>query len=248
MPSFNSKDHIFKAINSVLMQTYSNWELLITDDCSNDGTFEEISKYVQDESRIKICRLDENSGPAAARNSSITLAKGRYIAFLDSDDVWLEDKLFIQINNMLANDICFSYTAYQTVNESGLIVREKINVPLKLTYKDLLKTCDIYCSTVVYDVAFFGKTLMPDIRKRQDFALWLKLLKIAKHAYGINDVLMKYQLTDNSVSSNKFKAAKFQFNVYYKIEKLGFLSSVYYTCLYAVYGMLKTYFGKTRKL
>lgn len=248
IPSFNSYEYTKRAIESVINQSEKSIEILITDDWSSDGTYEKLKKQFNKTSEVKIFQLPQNMGPAHARNNSIKYSNGRFIAFLDSDDVWYEDKLSIQLAFMEKHRVPFSYTAYQTVDDKGNLIRGKINVPNTLSYNDLLRTCDIYCSTVIYDTNYFGKVLMPKIRKRQDYGLWLKLLKKTDLAYGINEVLMRYQLTSNSVSRNKFKAAKFQFNVYYNIEKLGFFKSIYYIVIYAFYGVLKTYFGKTRKL
>lgn len=245
-PTYNSEKYIGETIKSVIRQTYSNWELVITDDASSDGTLTLVSGYVEVEPRIRFYKFDKNKGPAEARNNSILNSKGRYLAFIDSDDLWEPDKLEKQIQFMKYHGIKLSYTSYRRINEVGKIIDSKISVPSKLNYHDLLKTCDIYCSTVMYDSRSLGKIKMPDIRKRQDFALWLKILRTSEEARGINEVLMSYRVIKKSVSRNKFKAAKYQFKVYYNVEKLSLLKSIYYMIYYMIFGFFKTFFGITR--
>lgn len=240
MPTYNSEGYIKNTLNSIFFQTYSNWEVLITDDCSTDGTWEFLEGISKKDDRIKIFKLRINSGPAIARNYSISKAKGRFIAFLDSDDIWYPDKLKIQLNFMLENEFTFTFTAYDKINEEGNYVGS-IKAPAEVTYNDLLKTCSIGCLTVIYDTSKIGKIYMPLIKKRQDFALWLKILKIIPKAYGLNTPLSKYRIMSNSVSSNKFKASNYQWKVYREIENLSVISSIYYFVYYSVNGLIKTY-------
>lgn len=175
MPTFNSERFLKETIESILNQTYTNWELLITDDGSTDNTIKIIKDYQAFEKRIHLFRLSENSGAAIARNNSISKANGRYIAFCDSDDTWNDDKLDKQIGFMFNNSIYFSYSYYDIIDENNNYLK-KITTRYKVTYNDLLITCDIGWLTAVYDVEFFGKTYMYNIRKRQDYTLYLRIM------------------------------------------------------------------------
>ncbi|WP_459875454.1 glycosyltransferase family 2 protein [Campylobacter concisus] len=238
MPSYNSEKFIIESVESVLVQTYSNWELIIVDDCSPDDSNKIITKYVDNDSRIKLIKLQKNSGPAVARNTAIEAANGRYIAFLDSDDVWLPNKLETQINFMHDNDLAFTYSSYRLVGEDN----EHLGVFItkdKISYFDMLKTCSVGCLTAIYDTEKIGKQYMPLILKRQDYGLWLKILKLIGETRGILEPLATYRIRKNSVSSNKVKAAKYQWKIYREIEKLSFLKSLYYFVFYAYNGVTK---------
>ena len=238
MPSYNSEKFIIESVESVLVQTYSNWELIIVDDCSPDDSNKIITKYVDNDSRIKLIKLQKNSGPAVARNTAIEVASGRYIAFLDSDDVWLPNKLETQINFMHDNDLAFTYSSYRLVGEDN----EHLGVFItkdKISYFDMLKTCSVGCLTAIYDTEKIGKQYMPLILKRQDYGLWLKILKLIGETRGILEPLATYRIRKNSVSSNKVKAAKYQWKIYREIEKLSFLKSLYYFAFYAYNGITK---------
>ena len=238
MPSYNSEKFIIESVESVLVQTYSNWELIIVDDCSPDDSNKIITKYVDNDSRIKLIKLQKNSGPAVARNTAIEAANGRYIAFLDSDDVWLPNKLETQINFMHDNDLAFTYSSYRLVGEDN----EHLGVFItkdKISYFYMLKTCSVGCLTAIYDTEKIGKQYMPLILKRQDYGLWLKILKLIGETRGILEPLATYRIRKNSVSSNKVKAAKYQWKIYREIEKLSFLKSLYYFVFYAYNGVTK---------
>ncbi|WP_223229390.1 glycosyltransferase family 2 protein [Campylobacter concisus] len=238
MPSYNSEKFIIESVESVLVQTYSNWELIIVDDCSPDSSNHIIMKYVDSDHRIKLIKLEKNSGPAVARNTAIEAANGRYIAFLDSDDVWLPNKLEKQIKFMQDNDLAFTYSSYKLVGEDnedlGLFITKD-----KISYFDMLKTCSVGCLTAIYDTEKIGKQYMPLILKRQDYGLWLKILKLIGETRGILEPLATYRIRKNSVSSNKVKAAKYQWKIYREIEKLSFLKSLYYFVFYAYNGVTK---------
>lgn len=238
MPSYNSEKFIIESVESVLAQTYSNWELIIVDDCSPDDSNKIITKYVDSDCRIKLIKLQKNSGPAVARNMAIEAASGRYIAFLDSDDVWLPNKLETQINFMRENNLAFTYSSYGLVGEDnedlGLFITKD-----KISYFDILKTCSVGCLTAIYDTEKIGKQYMPLILKRQDYGLWLKILKLIGETRGILEPLAIYRIRKNSVSSNKVKAAKYQWKIYREIEKLSFLKSLYYFAFYTYNGVTK---------
>ncbi|MGM8924321.1 glycosyltransferase family 2 protein [Enterobacter hormaechei subsp. steigerwaltii] len=176
MPSYNSSKTIISSIQSVLAQKYEDWELLITDDCSSDDTLEIILSFSKKDERIKVFSFDNNYGAGAARNNSIEKANGRYIAFLDSDDMWHEDKLTKQVDFMLTGHYGLTYTAYSKINVDGQ-VKKQIKPPAQVNYNELLKSNVIGCLTAMYDVKMLGKVYMPLIRKRQDMALWLNILK-----------------------------------------------------------------------
>lgn len=247
MPSFNSEKYISHAIISVVSQTFQDWELIVVDDNSTDSSIEVISEFCRKDSRIKLTKLAKNSGAAVARNKAIETAKGRYIAFLDSDDQWLPTKLEEQLKFMQDNGYAFSYTAYNKVNSNGDILSE-MGVPYKLQYSDLLKKCEIGCLTAMYDTSKLGKIYMPSIRKRQDLGLWLKILKNTPYAYGLNKVLASYTLRNDSISSNKRQAAAYTWRLYRDVEQLPLYKAIYYFSYYAINGVLRTKFPKVAKV
>lgn len=238
-PSHNSAPFISETIQSVLNQSFSDWELIIVDDCSTDNSVDVIQSFVERDSRIKLIQLSENSGAAVARNRAIEVAQGRYIAFLDSDDLWLPDKLKKQLAFMQTNDYPFCYAAYDKRDEHGQVFGH-IGVPDRVSYSDLLKMCSIGCLTAMYDTEYFGKVTMPLIRKRQDLGLWLKLLKKTEYAYGLNQTLAQYRVRTDSISANKANAAKFTWRLYREVEGLNLMKASYYFSHYALRGLLRT--------
>jgi glycosyltransferase involved in cell wall biosynthesis len=238
-PSYNSKKYISETINSIINQTYTNWEMIIVDDCSSDNSVELVQLFVEKDPRISLIKLTENSGVAIARNRAIEAAQGRYIAFLDSDDLWLPNKLEKQLSFMQKNNYPFSYTAYDKIDESGRVF-DHIGVPDSVCYSDLLKTCSIGCLTAMYDTEYFGNVDMPLIRKRQDLGLWLKLLKETDYAYGLNETLAQYRVRTDSISANKVNAAKFTWRLYREVESLNLIKASYYFSHYAARGLLRT--------
>lgn len=239
IPTHNSVQFISETIKSVLDQSFFDWEMIIVDDCSSDNSVEVIQSFADQDPRIKLIQLSENSGAAVARNTAIEAAKGRYIAFLDSDDAWLPNKLEKQVAFMQENNYPFTFAAYDKVNESDEMFGH-VGVPDKVTYSDLLKSSSIGCLTAMYDTEFFGKVYMPLIRKRQDLGLWLKLLKKTKYAYGLNETLGFYKVRKDSISANKKSAALFTWRLYRDIEKLSLPKASYYFSHYAVRGLLRT--------
>lgn len=227
-PSYKSAKFIFQTIESVWAQTYQNWEMIIVDDVSPDNSNKVIEEYTKKDSRIKLIKLAKNSGPAVARNKAIEEAKGRYIAFLDADDLWKPEKLEKQIKFMQAKDCALSYCAYETMSEEGELQNKFVNPPLKLSYNDLLKSNYIGCLTAIYDTQKVGKVYMPLIKKRQDYGLWLRILKKTDFAYGMREHLAIYRIMSDSVSSNKFKLLKFNYLLFKEHEKFSTLKSLYY--------------------
>ncbi len=243
-PVHNAESHVEETIDSILNQTFEDWELILIDDFSTDNGVEILKKYEEKDSRIRVLENDNNEGAAITRNRGIRAAKGRFIAFLDSDDLWLPEKLEKQLEFMKENNYAFTYTSYHIFKDD---VEEGImKVPEKVTHQELLKTCSIGCLTVIYDTDKLGKMLMPIISRRQDFALWLKILKEIPFAYGMQEPLARYRLRNDSISGNKFKAASYQWRVYREFEKLNLFQASYYFLHYSFNGVLKTYF-KSKK-
>lgn len=238
-PSYKSENFISQTIESVLAQVYSNWEMIIVDDVSPDNSNEIIEWYCKKDSRIKFLRLEKNSGPAVARNRAIEEAKGRYIAFLDADDLW--DR------NFLKKSIDFMYNnAYSFVCSSYFMKSEDLNeefseyiVPNKVNYYNLLKANSVSCLTAVYDTKILGKVYMPLIKKRQDLGLWLNLLEKTEYCYGINESLAIYRQRKGSVSSNKIKAALYTWKLYSSLQKINILQKIYYFIIYTINGIRK---------
>jgi teichuronic acid biosynthesis glycosyltransferase TuaG len=239
-PSYNAEKFIEHTIRSVQNQTHQNWEMLIVDDCSSDATIDIITKIANEDPRVKLTRLETNSGAAVARNTAIEKATGKYIAFLDSDDYWKPEKLEKQLEFMEQNDYVFSYTNYEIVKEDGSPTDMEIKVPTSLTYHDLLKNTIIGCLAVMINIEKIGKYKMPNIRTRQDFALWLSILKDGYTAYGLKSSLSCYRKVEGSISSNKYKAAKKTWAVYRNIEKLSLPYSAWCFVNYAFNAVKKS--------
>lgn len=236
MPSHNSAHFIEETIRSVIAQTYANWELIVVDDCSTDNTLEITRALAARDSRIQSIVLAENGGSAVARNTAIEAATGRYIAFLDSDDIWAPQKLERQIAFMQETGSPFTYASYERMTEAG----EKISfvhVPAKVRYSGLLKKNVIACLTAVYDTKQLGKVLMPLIRKGQDYGLWLMLLKRIDHARGLDEVLGRYRIREQSISSNKLESSTWVWRIYREVMQLSLPVALYYFSFYAATGI-----------
>lgn len=228
MPIYNSEKFLEPAIKSVIAQTYSNWELWLIDDCSNDNSVAIIKQFVNIEPRIKEVYLKQNSGSAISRNIAIERSNGKYIAFLDADDIWEKEKLFIQIRFMEENNYVFTYSFYDIINKTADQTKKIITAPLQLNYSNLLKNNTIGCLTAVYNTEVLGKLQMPNIRKRQDYGLWLDILQTGITAYCIPTVLAHYRIETGSLSQNKIKVLSYNWLILRKYQQLSFFSSVYY--------------------
>lgn len=219
VPAYNIEKYIAETIECVLNQTYQNWELEITDDCSTDGTVDAIVKYLSQDNRIHLWKLDKNSGAAEARNNSIRHARGRYIAFLDGDDWWYPDKLEKQIQFMEENNYEFTFTDFEyadaTLNITGVSHK-----PKSLSYRKLLLGNNIGTPGVVYDTKNIGKLYMHNLKFSEDWMLWIDIAKRTGRAYALNCPLWKYRTLPNSLSRNKLENVKQNLRVYRKI--LGF--------------------------
>ena len=225
MPAYNCGKFIGESIRSVQAQTYENWELLIVDDVSTDDTAEVVAAFLGDD-RIRYYCLQENGGPAAARNEALRRAQGDYIAFLDSDDIWMPEKLEHQLAFMKKNGYFFTCTGYKKTNEAGAPLGIQVIPRTSADYwKAFFLGNPIGNSTVIYDRRHFGDRQIPPIRKRNDFALWLQLLREGDACYGMEDVLMAYRVRNDSISSKKIRLAKYQWELYRHIEKKSLMLS-----------------------
>lgn len=227
-PTYNAELFISATIESVCAQTYTNWELVIVDDASSDTTVDILKKYAAADDRIKFHVLETNSGAAIARNTAIEKASGSYIAFLDADDLWMPEKLFKQIAFMQENDIQICFSSYELMDEAGKSLGKMVKALPKVDFSKMLKSNYVGNLTGIYNAEALGKVYMPNIRKRQDWALWLTLIKKVGYAYGIEEPLAKYRLRENSISSNKLNLLKYNYTIYRKALKFGaFKSSLY---------------------
>ena len=227
-PSYNSENFIKDTIDSVISQTYQNWEMIIVDDRSNDHSAKYIKNLIKNDTRIKLIALDKNVGAAEARNKALEVANGRYIAFLDSDDIWLPEKLEKQLDFMKKNDHAFTFTSYVPVSENGTEEYSIVSVPLEIDYSGYCKNTIIGCLTVMIDKEKTGNFRMPNIKSSHDMALWLLIMKRGFKAYGLNEVLAKYRLVSTSNTSKKYEAVVDVWKVYREIEKLPFITSSWY--------------------
>ena len=233
MPCYNMERFIADTIRSVTNQTFADWELLITDDTSTDGTVALIQSLAENDNRIRLFSIHpQQTGIAPARNFCIKNAKGRFLAFLDADDLWHPDKLQRQLQFMQDRHIGFSYTTYDLVDESGQPLNKTIKTAGDLDYKAYLRNTIIGCSTVMIDTQIVGQVTVPDFRTSEDAATWLNLLRQGFKAYAINEPLTSYRIRSHSASSNKLKAATDLWKVYRQNEKLPFLKTVFFFSCY----------------
>lgn len=239
MPAYNSAEFIAESIQSVISQTYKDWELIITDDHSTDETVDIVKSYKARDNRIKLIELNDNGGPAVARNRALNIASSRFIAFLDSDDLWHPQKLELQLNFMKENDYAFTFTSYQRISRDGATNYNVIKAPARISYGELLKNTIIGTLTVVIDKEKAGAFEMDNIRYRQDMALWCEILKRGFYAYGLNKVLASYRVVSKYSIIKKIRGAKGVWKVYRRIEKIGPVRSMYYFVHYATNAFLK---------
>jgi teichuronic acid biosynthesis glycosyltransferase TuaG len=238
-PTYNSAKFIAETIQSVQKQTYSNWEMIIVDDGSKDETVAVVKKIQESEHRIHFIEQSQNAGPAITRNKGIEHSKGKYLTFLDADDIWFTDFIENSINTIKKTGIPFVFSSYKRSNENLEFVYSDFIVPEKVTYTDILKTNSISCLTAFIDVEVAGKKLMPIIHKRQDMGLWLKYLKEIPFAHGIQETKAIYRIRKNSLSRKKSDLIKYQWQFYREVEKLSVFESLYYLIQWAIRGFLK---------
>jgi teichuronic acid biosynthesis glycosyltransferase TuaG len=226
-PVFNTEKYVEDTINSVLNQTYQNWELLLVDDCSSDNSFEIISNYGNSDPRIKLFKNKTNSKAFETRNVALRNAKGSFIAFLDSDDIWHQNKLEMQLEFMLANNYSFTYSAFSRFDYSPSDTEKVINVVDKVSYNYLICNSVIATSTVMLNKDVLGYFEMRNVYY-DDFVLWLDLLKKTPYAFGLNVHLLYYRLSGNSLSANKFRSAKRVYHIFRNNLSLNFFESHFY--------------------
>lgn len=233
IPVYNAAAFLRETIQTVVNQTYSNWELILVNDHSSDNG-KEIAASIQDP-RIKWVDLKRNGGAAVARNKGIELASGRYICFLDADDIWKKDKLSKQISFMQKTDCAFAFTSYAFANQCGTPTGKEVHVPATITYRQALKNTTIWTSTVMFDMAKLSKSqiYMPNV-KSEDTATWWNILRQIDCAYGYDDILSLYRRGGKTLSSNKLEAVKRAWNLYKNVEQFSLAKSSYYMCRWAI--------------
>ena len=225
-PSWNVERFIEETIRSVQAQTFADWELLIADDCSNDKTAELIEAISARDPRVKLIRQLKNGGPARARQASIDHAQGRYLAFLDSDDLWLPNKLERQLAFAREKRAALSYTAFRRIDEANTTTGRLIDVPASLTYEQLLKNTAIATLTALVDREITGPVAMKN-EGYDDFCLWLSILRPGHTAFGLNEDLARYRVRGASVSSRPVRSAKWVWQIYRNVEHLPLLKSAW---------------------
>lgn len=221
-PVYNSEKYLAQAIDSVIGQTHSGWELLLVDDCSTDGSAKIMAEYARQDSRIRCVYRAENGGAAAARNNALALAQGRYVAYLDADDAWLPRKLERQIDFMRRNCVAFSCCDYEKIGPDGEPMHKIVRMPKRIAYEQLLRNTIIQTVGVIVDTALVDRRLlkMPDVRRGQDSATWLRMLRSGVVFAGQNEVLAQYRRTPQSLSANKWNAMRRTWHIYRSLEKL----------------------------
>ena len=241
IPVYNCEKYIVQAIDTVKQQDYTNWELIIVNDGSNDNSLSKIQKQIEDiKGKVKLINFPQNQGVAKSRNTALEYASGKYIAYLDADDLWKKEKMRKQINFMKENNVFFSYTAYERIKEDETFLRT-VKVPRKTGYKDLLKSTIMLTSTIMVDIRKIPKERlkMPNLKISEDTQTWLNILKTGVVAYGLDENLAKYRQRKKSASSNKIKSTIGIWKVYRKYQLMGRIKSSYYTLLHIVYAIKK---------
>ncbi|GAB6095172.1 glycosyltransferase [Desulfatiferula olefinivorans] len=238
-PVFNCEKYINETVLSVVNQDFSDWEMLVVDDCSTDNTLSILKGWCEQDQRIRLIQNETNQGPGPSRNRGVDKALGKYIAYLDSDDVWFPKKLSYQFEFMEKTKTLFSFTSYELINANGKPLGKTINAPNEVSYNYLLGNTIIGCLTVMINREKIDNLHMPSLPSRQPLVLWLRILKEHGPAKGIDRVFAQYRVRSNSISSNKIASAKQVWNVYRDYEKLSMIQTLYYFSLYAVKGFAK---------
>lgn len=240
MPSYNTAKFIAESIDSVLAQTYTDWELLIVDDCSTDNTDEVVAAYT--DPRIKYVKNEKNSGAAVSRNKALAMASGKWIAFLDSDDLWTPDKLEKQITFMQQNNYHFSYTCYEEIDEQSNPRLRFVSGPARIGRIGMHNYCWPGCLTVMYDAETVGLIQIKDIKKNNDYAMWLKVCRKAK-CYLLRENLAKYRKRGGSISNHSYKAlVKWHYKLFREAEGRCAVSAFFLTMRNLGFGVCKKLF------
>ena len=237
-PSYNTAKFIGKTIESVQAQTYQNWEMIIVDDCSTDNTDDVVTGYMNDK-RIKYIKNVKNSGAAVSRNKALREAKGNWIAFLDSDDLWSREKLEKQISFMKKNGYFFSYTNYEEIDEKDYSLGVKVTGPKKVSKQRMYNYCYPGCLTVMYDVEHIGLVQIKDIKKNNDYAMWLEVCKKADCRL-LDEYLGKYRKRTGSISRHGIKTMiVWHYKLWHEAEGKNLIVSFWYTGRNLIFGFLK---------
>lgn len=238
MPSYNTEKFISETIHSVLSQIYTNWELIIVDDCSNDNTDAVVSEFLND-TRIRYIKNENNSGAAVSRNRALREAKGKWIAFLDSDDLWMPEKLEKQIAFMKENNYHFSYTNYIEIDEESKANGKSVTGPKRVTKHRIYNYCWMGCLTVMYDADVVGLIEIADIKKNNDYAMWLKVCKKA-NCYLLDETLAKYRQRSSSISDHGYiKLIKWHYKLFKEADDKKTLASLVLTVRNLIFGVWK---------
>jgi teichuronic acid biosynthesis glycosyltransferase TuaG len=225
MPMYNSEEFIQQAISSVQDQSYSHWELIIIDDASTDNSLEIATNLQKKDPRIKLLQNTTNLGTGVSRNIGIEKAEGHFIAFLDADDLWLAEKLKHQLAFLYKYDLPLTFSSYYLIGEDGANLNKKVQALPVLTYDKLQKSNYVGNLTGIYSVNKLGKVYCPPIRKRQDWGLWLSILKEVNSTRGMHEPLAKYRIRKESISNNKFDLLKYNYRIYNQVLNYGALHS-----------------------
>lgn len=237
VPIYNVANYIEETMDCVLAQTYSDWELLLVEDCSIDGTAVLIEQYMErtGDSRIRLLSQPSNMGAARARNRGLKEAKGRYIAYLDADDLWEPEKLEKELAFMKEKDAAFAFTGYEFADETGRGMGKVVHVPETLTYRQALSNTTIFTTTVMFDLEKLPREqLEMPVMKSEDTALWFRVLRSGVTAYGLDENLVKYRRAGKSLSSNKLEAIRRIWNLYRRAEGMNIISSAWHFCFWAL--------------
>lgn len=238
-PTYNCGKFITETLESVIAQTYKNWEMIIVDDCSKDDTQIIVEKYIKKDKRIRYIKFEKNQGAAIARNTAIKEAKGKYIAFLDSDDLWSKDKLEKQLDFMKKNNYDFSYTNYEEINEKSQPLNIHVTGPKKITKSGMYNYCWPGCLTVMYNAEKVGLIQIENLSKNNDYAIWLKVIK-KTNCYLLDECLAKYRIRTGSISRNsKIKLIKYHYILYKDGEKMNAIKSIFNTIRNLIFGVIK---------
>lgn len=239
MPAYNAAQTVSESIDSILMQTMSDWELIVIDDGSSDDTVNILSRYASKDNRIRFYQNEKNSGASYTRNRAVELAKGEWIAFLDSDDIWRKDKLKKQLDVASRHsDMVICYTASSFINDNGQSYGYVMEAVDKVTYKMLLKKNLLSCSSVMIRASVMKGIKMPSDKMHEDYYVWLNVVRSCGVAYGINEPLLIYRLRSESKSSNRIKSAKMLYNAYRAVG-YNFISSAFLTVRYSFHSIMK---------
>lgn len=242
-PIYNAEKYLRKTLDSILAQTYKDIEIVLVDDCSSDDSANIIREYMQKHPEIVYFLQETNQGAGAARNKALELATGQYVAFLDSDDIWYPNKVAKQLELMKKRNCPFSYTAIEMIDENDNLLKNKRNIKETCDYKYLLHNTIIATSSVIVDRTILGDFRMPLRRGGQDYATWLMLLRNGCIARGINETLVKYRISSNSLSSNKFKSIKQVWEIQTQDEEINKLRVCLNTFRFII-NALKKYLGE----